>query len=160
MRRRPPRATRTDPRLPYTSLFRSYLEAMYGALRAGLVATRVSTKLGLQGLVQSIEECGAEVVVVDPLCNPAAVDAAASVPHKIILGGEAGPGWIAYDALLESAPSRFDPPAIQSTAIGELCFTSGSTGRPKAVMISHRATLLKLHCYGNDHRAMDRKSVV
>src|SRR3546814_11524526 len=88
MRRRPPRATRTDPRLPYTSLFRSYLEAMYGALRAGLVATRVSTKLGLQCLVQSIEECGAEVVVVDPLCNPAAVDAAASVPHKIILGGD------------------------------------------------------------------------
>src|SRR3546814_5228204 len=41
-----------------------------------------------------------------------------------------------------------------STAIGELCFTSGSTGCPKAVMISHRATLLKLHCYGNDHRAM------
>jgi len=131
-----------------------YIEAMYGILRAGLVPALVSTKLGLQGLVQSIEECGADAVIVEPACNPAAIEAAAAVPRRIVLDGEAAPGWLSYRSLIEQAPGTFDPPGIESTALGELCFTSGSTGRPKAVMLSHRATLLKLHCYGNDHRTM------
>ena len=130
-----------------------YIEAMYGALRAGLCPALVSTKLGLEGLVQSIEECGARAAIVEPDCNASAIAAAAGVEIRIILDGEA-PGWSDYHSLVADAPLPFDPPEIESSAVGELCFTSGSTGRPKAVMIPHRATILKLHCYANEHRAM------
>lgn len=130
-----------------------YIQVMYGALRAGLCPVLVNTKLGLQGLKDTLSECDPRVVVVDPSCNAAAVEAASGIEHRIMLDAQQD-GWIDFDDWISAAPAAFDPPKMSSLAMGELCFTSGSTGRPKGVMISHRGALLKLHAYACNERAL------
>lgn len=130
-----------------------YIESMYGALRAGLCPVMINTRLGAEGLKQSLEEVGASIAIVDPSCNASALEAARDVEHRIILDA-VDSRWMDYRQFLASGSDVFEPAEFSSNSLGELCFTSGSTGRPKGVMISHRATLLKLHVYGNEHRAM------
>ncbi|HEY3655579.1 MAG TPA: class I adenylate-forming enzyme family protein [Steroidobacteraceae bacterium] len=135
-----------------------YLIALYGSLRAGLCPVMVNTRLGLKGLQESLEEIEAQVAIVDPACNESGLEAARDVPHRIILGGIQS-GWQEFAEFLESATDSFEPPTFSSLSAAELCFTSGSTGRPKAVVLSHRGTLLKLHLYANEHRAMRGESL-
>ena len=130
-----------------------FVEAMYGAMRAGCVPVMVNTKLGMEGMEQSIQEAGATVVIVDRDCNPSAMQAAlnAGCRHRFMLDG-ASAGWLDYAGAMagiaDQVADQFEPPHLPSDSLSELCFTSGSSGWPKAVMDTHRNILMKLHIYG------------
>ena len=129
---------------------REFIETVYGAMRAGLVPVLVNTKLGAEGLGDSMQFCGASCVVLDRECGEAAakVTERLGIKHKILLGPQRH-GWHEYESSVTRASVDFAAPDIASTAIADLCFTSGSSGEPKAVMTSHRAVLLKLYIYAN-----------
>src|SRR5215203_4745269 len=111
-----------------------FIEAMYGALRAGIVPVMVNTKLGLAGLALSMAGAECAAAIVEPECNSNGIEAVdqAKVRHRILLGA-VHEGWLAYEASVASAPAVFEPPTLGSNALADLCFTSGSSGTPKAV---------------------------
>jgi len=132
-----------------------FIEAMYGSMRAGCVPVMVNTKLGQDGMEQSIREAGATVAIVDRECNASAMQAAlnAGCTYRLLLdeAGKTDEGWLNYTetmaAITDAAADHFEPPRLASDSVSELCFTSGSSGRPKAVMNTHRNILMKLHVY-------------
>ena len=52
-----------------------FIEAMYGALRAGIVPVMVNTKLGLEGLALSMTGAECAAAIVEPECNSSGIDA-------------------------------------------------------------------------------------
>jgi len=132
-----------------------FIEAMYGALRAGIVPVMVNTKLGLEGLALSMTGAECAAAIVEPECNSSGIEAVdqAKLRHRILLGA-VHEGWLAYEASVASAPAIFEPPTLGSNALADLCFTSGSSGTPKAVMASHRGLLMKLYVYANVTRSL------
>jgi acyl-CoA synthetase (AMP-forming)/AMP-acid ligase II len=135
---------------------REFIEAVYGALRAGLIPVIVNTKLGHAGLSASISQTGAIAAVVDPDCNESAMAVAVelAIERRFLIGAPVA-GWSDFAQEVAARKERFEPiRPFSSTAIADLCFTSGSSGTPKAVMTSHRAILMKLQVYGSIIRAM------
>lgn len=135
---------------------REFIEATYGALRAGLIPVMVNTKLGRAGLLSSLEQTCPSAVVVDPDCNDAALEVvhALGIAHRFVIGPAAS-GGSDFAGCVAAQPESFTAiEPFSSTSIADLCFTSGSSGTPKAVMTSHRAVLMKLQVYGNIIRSM------
>ena len=101
------------------------LFAIYGAMRAGLVAVPINWKLPAATVGAVIEDCGATLVLHDgarrALC-PAG-------PRLIDLGSD----W------REPGPHNPTSPAPTDPAL--FLYTSGSTGRPKGVILSHHSHL-------------------
>src|SRR4051812_42667515 len=112
-----------------------FIEAMYGALRAGIVPVMVNTKLGLEGLRLSMSGAGCAAAIVELECNASGIEAIdkANVQHRILLG-KARDGWLDYESSLSGVSTAFEPPTLGSDALADLCYTSGSSGAPKAVM--------------------------
>lgn len=135
---------------------REFIEAVYGALRAGLIPVIVNTKLGHAGLSASISQTGAIAAVVDADCNESAMAVTVDLglqPRFLI--GARDTGWTDFSGAITAQADRFEAiEPFSSTAIADLCFTSGSSGTPKAVMTSHRAILMKLQVYGSIIRSM------
>jgi long-chain acyl-CoA synthetase len=117
-----------------------YVEALVGAMRAGLVPMTLNIKLGEDSLIETLKLSGARAALVDPACGPAATAAASAC--DIVVGLDASEsGWLDYERMIERAAPQFSPPDLDMRATAMLCFTSGSTGRPKGVVMSHRAQM-------------------
>ncbi len=101
------------------------LFAVYGAMRAGLVAVPVNWKLPAATVAAVVEDCGAAVVLHDAerlgLC-PAGVRAV-----------DLDSDWL--------LPGDFKPVRPEPTEPALFLYTSGSTGRPKGVVLSHHSHL-------------------
>ena len=123
---------------------REFIEVVYGAMRSHMLPALVNTKLGLNGLVASLNAITPEVAIVEPECNPSAIEAVerAGVKHRIILGS-ARPGWTEYERCVSQAAPEYEPPPVNTAAPADLSFTSGTTGVPKGVVTSHRAHLMR-----------------
>jgi long-chain acyl-CoA synthetase len=115
-----------------------YVEALFGCMRAGLVPLTVNTKLGKDGLSETLKLSNARAAVVDPSCGPGAAEAASTC--SIVVGvGAKNSGWLDFESTIAAASPDFEPPKLEPTATAMICFTSGSTGKPKGVVLSHRA---------------------
>ena len=121
-----------------------YIEAMFACYRAGIIPAMVNTKLGLQGLRDSLDEVGARGAIIDNRCNPACAEAAQDLPIRIHLGG--GDDGLNYASL--ASENCTDLPDLPPEALADLAFTSGSTGCPKAVMTRHHSLAIRLTVYG------------
>jgi long-chain acyl-CoA synthetase len=101
------------------------LFALYGAMRAGLVAVPVNWKLPAATVAAVVEDCGARIVLHDAgrlaLCP-------------------AGPLLIDLDSAWP-APGPFAPTDPDPRDPALFLYTSGSTGRPKGVVLSHHSHL-------------------
>jgi long-chain acyl-CoA synthetase len=112
-----------------------FLFAMFGILRAGLLAVPVNHKLPAGSVELILRDCEAKLVVCDPerrLLFPT------EIPGAVF--DTEGPG--SFAELLDPGPLDTAEPAPGEAAM--IIYTSGSTGRPKGVVFSHRGHLWAL----------------
>src|SRR6266568_3632843 len=137
------------------------LESFYAVPQIGAVLVPINYRLTAEDFVYIASHAGAKVLCV----HPDYLDAVegirgqlGEVEHFVSLGGAGGrKGWKEYEALLATAGSKFDRPAIAESDLLSLNYTSGTTARPKGVMITHRnawanvvGTLVHLHMRVDD----------
>ncbi len=101
------------------------LFAVYGAMRAGLVAVPVNWKLPAATVAAVVADCGARVVLHD-------AGRAALVPADVV-AVDLDSDWLSPGAFESVRPAPRDPALY--------LYTSGSTGRPKGVVLSHHSHL-------------------
>jgi fatty-acyl-CoA synthase len=118
------------------------LESFYAVPSIGAVLVPINFRLTAADFAYIINHSGAAVVCVDPDYAPL-VDGVRgdlqSVRHFVTLDVRAaGPGWRAYEELLDTAPGSYAAPEIGERDLLTINYTSGTTSRPKGVMITHR----------------------
>ncbi len=90
-----------------------YIEAMFGAMRAGIVPVPLNTKLGADALDYVVRDAGCTGAIVEEAATPHAkptIDAL-GCPVRVRLHG-ASPGWQDYESALAAAGDRFEPPLL------------------------------------------------
>lgn len=114
---------------------RHFLEICWGAQRAGLIYTPISTHLMLDETAYILKNCGAKLFVA---CLPLA-----EVAEKIVAKGDTGienylmvdgvkPGFESWEEAVDAQPST----RINDEANGmPMVYSSGTTGQPKGVFI-------------------------
>ena len=116
-----------------------FIEAFFGAMRAGIVPIPLNIKLGAETIAFIIEDAACRAAVISPGCHPmieAIVEQAGLAP--LIATDPAPPGWLDYETVLAGAdPGGLTPPVIAPRRLAFLPYTSGSTGRPKGVRLAH-----------------------
>jgi len=122
-----------------------YLETMFGAWHAGLVAVPVNARLHRDEIAYIIEHSGTAVVVTD---DEHAEDVATLVDDVPTLRGVVVAPGAQWDALVASPPAPIvergpDDPAW-------LFYTSGTTGRPKGATLTNRNLLMMSLSYFAD----------
>jgi long-chain acyl-CoA synthetase len=123
----------------------AYLEALYGALWAGLAVVPVNAKLHPKEVAFILADAEAAALVASnelaaPL-QPLRGDLPA-LRHWLV------PGQASYDSALAAAPLPCTARAPDELAW--LFYTSGTTGRPKGVMQTHRNLCAMAACYYMD----------
>jgi acyl-CoA synthetase (AMP-forming)/AMP-acid ligase II len=118
-----------------------FIEAFFGAMRAGIVPLPLNTKFGADTIEFVLGDSGCTAAIVEPACNPhlAAIVEAAGLTPRISV--EPLPGWATYENLLAAAPASMAPPPITPGQVAFTPYTSGSTGRPKGVLLTHEGLL-------------------
>jgi long-chain acyl-CoA synthetase len=114
----------------------AFFTLLWGAHRAGLVYTAISTRLGADETTYIVENCDASVVVVGAeqkaTIEALAPDHAGLTPRlraRYVLGGDA-PGWERW----EDAVATESTEAPATIRAGEdMLYSSGTTGRPKGI---------------------------
>jgi long-chain acyl-CoA synthetase len=109
-----------------------FLDTLYGAWHAGLVAVPANARLHGAELGYILEHCGARVCFASPeVAAQIAPHAPQSLERLVAIGSHE------YAALFSA-----DPIAVVLRAPDDLAwlfYTSGTTGRPKGAMLTHRA---------------------
>src|SRR3546814_355589 len=130
MFRRPPRSTRTDTLLPYTTLFRSYYGLTWGAQRAGLRYVCISSRLTQDETDYILDNSSAKMLVVSASLAPAAQQLQTRI-ERFSMGGAIA-GWPAIEDELAKMPAA----RIADERAGvDMLYSSGTTGRPKGVRV-------------------------
>ncbi len=117
------------------------LELLYAVTASGRVCVPVNFRLSRDEVAYIVDDCGADVLLVDPELDEALRDV--SVTHRFVLGEQTENELMRFD--VEAAPWEPDEDALATVN-----YTSGTTARPKGVEITHRnlwvnATTFALH---------------
>lgn len=109
-----------------------YYEIVWGAQRAGLYYTAVSTRLTPGELEYILNDCGAKVLVISKALAPLAEavrDRIPNVTRKLMVGGTI-PGYASFEETIAAEPAT---PIADEREGTDLLYSSGTTGRPKGV---------------------------
>ncbi len=129
-----------------------YFESFFATAQAGLVLVPLNYRLVAADHEYILNHAGVSAVLVDAEYT-GVVDALRprlpKVLHWIVAEdeGEAAPGWLSWNALLENArPGRPTlPKPLAENDLVSINYTSGTTSRPKGVMLTHRNLYLNAY---------------
>jgi fatty-acyl-CoA synthase len=116
------------------------LESFYAVPQIGAVLVPLNYRLLASDFAYMIQHSGARVVCAHADYLDAVDEIRSQIPdvqHFVAYEG-ARQGWLDYEALIASASSSFNRPAIAESDLLTINYTSGTTSRPKGVMITHR----------------------
>jgi acyl-CoA synthetase (AMP-forming)/AMP-acid ligase II len=109
-----------------------YIAALFGIMRAGLVAVPVNFKFPRPTIEFIIADSGAKLVFCDP-------ERRADCPPVLPVVQFGGAGVDSFDAFLDHGDFVAVAPEHREPAM--ILYTSGSTGVPKGVVLSHQSHL-------------------
>ncbi|MEX2619605.1 MAG: long-chain fatty acid--CoA ligase [Egibacteraceae bacterium] len=125
-----------------------FVEAFYGALRAGLVVVPINVGFTADEVAYLLADSGARAVVVSEPFAAVLHGVRETLPalDQVIVAGASSPPagtrtWRQFASSVEDPPTPVDADA---SALALLQYTSGTTGKPKGAMLSH-ANLLANH---------------
>lgn len=104
-----------------------FLEAMFGAMRAGCAPVMINVKLPAPTVQFIVRDAGAQLVFADAEFAHLAPEGV-----RIVTFGGAADGYAAF-----KCPGPCESYVPGPDAIAEQPYTSGSTGRPKGVLLTH-----------------------
>ncbi len=120
-----------------------FVEAFFGAMRAGLVPVPLNIRLGADTIRFVVEDAGCKAAIASPGAHAeieAVCETAGLAPR--IATAPSPAGWEDYETALAEADGRgFAPPPVAPRQVAFLPYTSGSTGRPKGVLLAHDGML-------------------
>jgi len=111
-----------------------FFELCWGAQRAGIIYTAMSTRLKVAEAAYILDNCQARLLVSS---QALAAQAAELLPHisgvgtRLMIDGTV-PGFESYEAALAAQPAT---PIADETAGGDMLYSSGTTGYPKGVFV-------------------------
>ena len=111
---------------------RHFLEACFGADRAGVYYTSISTRLMADEVAYIVRDCAAQVLVVSAGLDDLVQQLRPLLPEgvKCFMVGTPASGFESWEAAVDAAP----PTPIADPAQGlDMLYSSGTTGRPKGV---------------------------
>jgi fatty-acyl-CoA synthase len=111
---------------------RRLFEACFGADRAGIYYTTISTRLLAQEVAYIVRDCGARVLVVSDGLDDLVQALQPLMPEglKCYMLGTPAAGFESWEATVDAAPAT----PIADPAQGlDMLYSSGTTGRPKGV---------------------------
>lgn len=126
-----------------------FIEAMFGAMRAGVVPVPVNTRQGAGVLDYIAENCDAVGAIAEPAANAHIPEIANARNLKLrwaIDGDGSTAGWDDL-ATVRDAATPAEPTPLPDDALCFLSYTSGSTGRPKGVPLTHAGQIWWLRCF-------------
>ena len=116
-----------------------YLEVLYAAWHAGLVAVPINAKLHSNEIRYILEDVGTGICFFSPDNAAAMYEATNGLPITAIDVASAD-----YDALFRHNPAPVTP--RESDHIAWIFYTSGTTGKPKGAMLTNRNLLAMSAC--------------
>jgi fatty-acyl-CoA synthase len=128
-----------------------YLESYFGIPMMGATLFTVNVRLSQQQILYTLNDSGAEVVLVHADFVPMIEEIRAALPlvrYVVVLAdGEPMPqtGMTVageYEALLADAAPEFEYPDFDENTRAAMFYTTGTTGDPKGVTYSHRNLVL------------------
>jgi fatty-acyl-CoA synthase len=123
-----------------------FVEIALAANAVGAIGVPLNFRLAPEEVAYILGDSGSSVVVTDPVLQPLATAAIASLtepPLLVVVGldpavdGDA----IGYDELVADQPH--EPEFIDERDVALIMYTSGTTGRPKGAMLTHLNLLMQ-----------------
>ena len=118
-----------------------FFELCWGAQRAGIIYTAVSTRLTAGEAAYIVQDCGAKVLVISHALvglAQALLEATPGLGTRLMLDG-CITGYQPYESTLASYPAQR---IADETAGGDMLYSSGTTGRPKGVFAPPESPLI------------------
>lgn len=119
-----------------------FIEAFFGAMRAGLVPVPLNLRQGRIHLTHAIVDSNCAAAIIEPGANqhlPDIIDEC-RLTRRVAVGASL-PRWQDYKALIADAPASFDATVPRPDQAAFIAYTSGSTGKPKGVVLTHAGQL-------------------
>ncbi len=111
-----------------------FFEICWGAQRAGIIYTAMSSRLTVSEAAYIVKDCAAKLLITSHALAALAqelVTQAPDVSHRLMLDGSIA-GYQAYETLLATHPAQR---IADETAGTDMLYSSGTTGRPKGVFV-------------------------